>query len=140
MTSAEIRRNIQYNENYINSYQNSIRNLENQISQLQQLRGKVQSLQNNFGSRQAGRKSRLSSLFSIPLNVKMVSKYQSAMYQLLTGSEYNNAYHGLSAAQDRINSRMRGLQNEINACNGQISYYRGRVSYWRNQLRYAQDK
>ena len=44
MTSAEIRRNIQYNENYINSYQNSKRNLENKINQLQQLRGKADCL------------------------------------------------------------------------------------------------
>ena len=139
MTSAEIRGSIRYHEGLVSSYQNSVRQLENQINELLRLKGKFQNLQSNFGSRQSNRKNKLAGLFSTTLKVKMISNYRSGMNQLLTGSEYSNSYNGLSAAQERINTKIRSIQKEINAYNDKIVHTRGRIAYFRNQLAHAQD-
>lgn len=137
MTKAEIQGKIWYHEGQVNIYRNNISNLEGKIYELERLRTKVRTLQATFENKQSLRKRKLSNIFSTKLNVKMISTYTTAMNDLLSGPEYRNAYNGLVSAQERINSQIRSIQNEIQANKNDLDYNSGRVSYWRNQLQYA---
>lgn len=139
MTKAEVQGNIRYNENLVTQYRNNISHLEAQIRELERLRAKFQNLQSTFGNKQSRRKNKLASVFSSKANVKMLTTYASAMNGLLTGSEYKNAYNGLSSVQEKINSQIRSLSREINQNNENLNYRIGRISYWKSQLQYATD-
>ena len=64
MTENEIIRKISYNNDRIGACRADIRNLENQIAQLETLRGKVQNLHSNFSNRQSRRRAKLSNMYS----------------------------------------------------------------------------
>lgn len=139
MTSSEIWWNIRYHEDLIGSYQYSIRQLENQIYQLQHLRGKFQNLQTNLVNKQVMRKNKLSNVFNSTLSLSMVRKYANGMQELLNGFEYSNAYNGLIQGQERINWKINTIQNEISSYNNKIAYSRNCIIYWQNQMQYAED-
>lgn len=140
MTKAEVQSNIRYNQGLVEQYSNTISRLQSQINELERLRMKYQGLQNSFGNRQSDRKRKLASVFSAKANVRMLSIYASAMNSLLSGSEYMDAYNGLSVAQERINSRIRELSWQINDNVAKINYRQGRIDYWTNQLQYITSK
>lgn len=137
MTRAQVNSNIRYNENLIRSYQKSVQSLNSQIEELSALKRKIQGYQSEFSSRERNRKNRLSNNFSGKFNLKFVMSYVTGMISLLSGSEYRNAYNGLSEAIHRIDKQIAGLRREVNSYNGQISYRRQRIDYWKRQLRYA---
>lgn len=140
MTKAEVQSNIRYNQGLVEQYSNTISRLQSQINELERLRMKYQGLQNSFGNRQSDRKRKLASVFSAKANVRMLSIYASAMNSLLSGSEYMDAYNGLSVAQERINSQIRELSWQINDNVAKINYRQGRIDYWTNQLQYITSK
>lgn len=139
MTKSEVRKKICHYENSADACRREIRSLENKIHELEMLRSKFQTLQDSFGSRQAERRQKLSNLFSSRLHIKMISTYTSAMNGLLTGSEYQNAYGGLSAAMERINSQIRRTQNEIQMNNSNLKYSIRKMNYWKSCLKDAKD-
>ena len=139
MTKSEVRKNIRQYENSADACRRNIRSLENKIHELERLRSKFQALQDSFGSRQTDRRQKLSNLFSTRLHVKMISAYTSAMNGLLTGSEYQNAYGGLSAAMERINAQIRRLQNESQMNNSNLNYSIRKMNYWKSRLKDAKD-
>lgn len=137
MTKAQVNSNIRYNENLIRTYQRSVQSLNSQIEELNMLKRKIQGYQSEFSSRERNRKNKLSNNFSGRFNLKFVISYVKGMIGLLTGSEYRNAYNGLSEAIHRIDKQIDSLRREVNSYNGQISYRRKRIDYWKRQLRYA---
>ncbi len=139
MTKTEVWNNIYYNENLAANYNDNIKALECQIRELEQLRSKLQGLQSSFAQKQSARKSKLSSLMSANLSIKMISTYVSSMSNLVTGAEYSNAFRGLSLAQDRINEQMRSIRRAIEANGNNLNDRRRIVRYWYGQLQYATD-
>lgn len=136
MKRSQINANIRYNESLINDYQRTLRSLNAQINELNALRGKVQAFQNDFGSMERTRKSKVLSITGTS-NLRSVSIYVNGMQCVIGGWEYTTAYHGLDEAVRRINSEISSLSGQVNHYNGLISYRNGRNVYWRRQLRYA---
>ena len=56
------------------------------------------------------------------------------MSQLLEGSDFNNAYEGLSEAKRIINRKILEIDQQLDDCKGRIAYRRQRRDYWRAQL------
>lgn len=193
MTKQEVYSNIQYNENLIRQYTEQINRLHSQIAdcnsqlsgyngrktqlysaldqvkqqirELEQLQKKIQTLQDKFSEKQNKRKSMLSKSYQNKPDVCFINSYISGMTELLSGTEYKNAYNGLVSAiesvksrgsracneQDNItreiwqmeiyiensNSRINSFRSDINHYNNQINYRRQRLNYWRQQLQYA---
>lgn len=135
MTENEIIRKISYNNGRIGECRANIRNLEDQIAQLEALRGKVNNLHSNFASRQSKRCAKLSNMSSASKrNRNIVSRYTSAMGSLLKGSEYNNTSNGLSVAVERINAQIRSLGGQIQSNNNSIYQYNRNIDYWNREL------
>ncbi len=193
MTRAEVQENIRYNERLLTQYQNQVNDiqhkihslesqasslysqksgyisdinkLEKQIDELNQLKRKYQTLQDDFYSRQAKRLNRLGTIDSQNLKVKFINSYVDGMKLLLSGSEYKAAYNNLTESKEiiakEINSIQRRIdnlkntvvsvereidskQNSINSYRSQrstaesnLSYRKQRITYWRKQLRFA---
>lgn len=139
MSKSEIYHNIRYYENEIASYQYQIRKLKNKLSKLQSLHQKYNALQTNFGSRQSLRKSKLSSLSTNNMNVKLVRHYYGGMSDLLGGSYFNQTYSGLDEAKSRICSSMNIVQNKIDSLQDAISSCERRIDRLYDELNEIED-
>lgn len=137
MTVNDIRNNIIYNENLIDQFYSEKVDIESKIDELERLRGKFTVLQNNFGAKQDRRLQGLSRFSQMTISNKIVPTYLSGMSALLNGAQYQDAYHGLSAAKGKVNSKIQELLQQLHDCEGRISYREGRKSYWQEQLRLA---
>lgn len=137
MTVEEIRSNIRYNENLIDQYISEKADLEKQIDELDLLKSKYSSVQTNFGDRQQQRQNKLASFLSSGVQNKILGRYYDGMNGLLTGTDFNNAYNGLSEAQQIISNKITQLDQQLDDCEGNLSYRRQRLSYWQSQLNIA---
>ena len=134
MTIAEIRSNIRYNENLIEQYSNEKRGLETQISELEALSSKFSGLQSRFGDRQQQRQNKLSFFLSSCLQNQILKRYYNGMNGLLGGSDFNNAYDGLSEAKRKISQKINQLDDQLDDCKERIAYRRRRRDHWKYQL------
>ncbi len=140
MTVNEIRNNIRNNENLIEKVHSEKVSIENMISELEQLRTKFDILQTDFGSKQDSRQQGLSMFKQISIGNKIFSAYLSGMTDLLNGTEFNNAYDGLTVAKGKITTKIQELFQELSDCEGRIIYYQNRKNYWEEQLRLVQEQ
>ena len=134
MTVSQIRSNIRYNENLIDEYTRERRELEKQIEELEALGDKYGRLQTRFGDRQQLRQSKLAAFLSSRIQNQILKQYYNGMSQLLGGSDFNNAYEGLSEAKRIINRKILELDQQLEDCKGRIAYRKQRRDYWRAQL------
>lgn len=139
MTRSEINENIRYNEDLRDSYRRSVQELNAQIGELSRLKAKISGAQTTFSSRQSARKSKLHTVSAGLMNIKSLKEYVSGMDNLLTGSEYRKAYNGLTTAQERVASKIRSIQSQVDSYEEKIAYRNERISYWQDQLRYAKE-
>ncbi|MEE0931023.1 MAG: hypothetical protein UIM53_08485 [Acutalibacteraceae bacterium] len=137
MTISEIQSNINYNEGLIEQFYTEKRTLETQIDELEQLREKFTTLQNNFGSKQESRQQGLAKFTHTNINNKIFSNYFNGMTSLLSGRQFNDAYEGLSTAKQTINTKLQELMQNLTECEGNITYRENRKAYWQEQLRLA---
>ena len=137
MTVNEIRNNIIYNENLINQFYAEKRTIETQINELEQLRGKFTTLQNNFGTKQESRQQGLLRFSQVIVSNKIFSNYLKGMTSLLCGRQFNDAYNGLTTAKQKINTKLNELIQNLYDCEERISYRENRKIYWQEQLRLA---
>ncbi len=137
MTANEIRDNIRYNENLIDQFYAEKAEIEKKIEELELLRAKFTTLQDNFGSKQERRKQGLSVFAQTTISNKIVPGYLNGMSALLNGAEFNNAFQGLSTAKGKINGKIQELLQELHDCEGRIEYRTDRKLYWQEQLRLA---
>lgn len=140
MTSSEIRNNIQYNENLINQYNAEKRNINNKLDELECLRDKFSTLQNDFGNRQFRRQQNLSIYSSKRLQNKIFASYCTGMGSLLRGTEFNNAYEGLSYAKQKINVKIQELIGDLSSCERKIANANAQKEYWKAQLIIAESE
>lgn len=135
-TKATIQGNIRYNENLVNSYQNSLQQLNEKINQLQSLKGRLQSCQNDFYSRERARSSQVGNgIFSN--HPQFFNSFISGMRSLIDGGEFWHKYNALSDAINRVELEIRNLINQANSCSNDLKYRQNRINYWQRQLRYA---
>ncbi len=137
MTANEIRNNIRYNENLIDQFYAEKAEIEKKIEELECLRTKFTTLQDNFGSKQEHRKQGLARFSQTTISNKIVAGYAAGMNELLNGTQFNNAFNGLSTARSTITAKIQELIQELHACEGRIEYRNGRKLYWQEQLRLA---
>lgn len=137
MTVNEIRNNIIYNENLIDQFYAEKRRIETQIDELEQLRGKFTTLQNNFGAKQESRQQGLLRFSHAIVSNKIFSNYFNGMTSLLGGHQFNDAYNGLTTAKQKINNKLQELLENLSDCEGRITYRENRKIYWQEQLRLA---
>ena len=137
MTVNEIRNNIIYNENLIEQYYAEKRSIEAQIDELEQLRGKFTTLQNNFGAKQESRQQGILRFTHTIVSNKIFSNYLNGMTSLLSGHQFNDAYDGLTTAKQKINTKINELLQNLYDCEGRITYRENRRVYWQEQLRLA---
>ena len=76
--------------------------IEVQISELEQLRGKFTTLQNNFGAKQESRQQGLLRFSHTIVSNKIFSNYLNGMTSLLSGCQYNDVYDGLTTAKQAL--------------------------------------
>ena len=137
MTADEIRYNIWYNEDLIDQYTSEKASLEKKIDELDQLKSKFGSVQTSFGDQQQKRKNKLASFLSSSVQNKILGKYYDGMNGLLTGTDYNNAYNGLSEAKRVISNKISQLDQQLDDCKDNLAYRRQRRDYWQSQLEIA---
>lgn len=135
MTEYEIRNNIRYNEELVDDCQSKIRELEEQIDSLECLKSKFLTLQTNFGDRQDARKRGLSGIFNKTGQMRIASRYYSGMNDLLNGTEFMNAYNGLSDAKDAIVQELNKIYTKKDDLSGELNYRKQRITYWKTQLK-----
>lgn len=138
MTEHEIKIKIRKNEDMVDSCQSRIRELEEQIDNLECLRSKFSTLQTNFGDRQDIRKRGMSGVFGKTAQMKIASRYYAGMNDLLNGSEFMNAYNGLSDAKDTIVREIDRIYTQKDDLTGELNYRKQRITYWETQLRKLQ--
>lgn len=134
MTSNEIRANIRYHENCIDSYYREKRNLEGQLDDLEALRDKFSSLQNRFAAKQDARNRSIARFSALKIHNSIFTTYLSGMLDLITGSSFNNAYEGLNEAKERIRNQMQNVLQRIDDCEDNIAYHIRRKSECESQL------
>lgn len=134
MSSAQIRATIRANEEGIYEREAIIRKLNEELGELEALRGKFSKLQTDFESRQNQRRSSLSALSVNHFGSSIAPRYYEGMKNLIDGNEFRNADAGLSEAKNRIYRKMRDIENEINEHRARIQYLESRNSYWRSEL------
>lgn len=132
-----IYRNIRYHENLIQSYKYTISELNGQIDELITLKGKLQSYQQDFSTRESNRKNRLLNRFSSNMNFKFLSAYINGMRNLVSGSEYRKAYNGISSGIARVNTQISQLRGDVEDYNNKIRYSNKQISFWKRQIKYA---
>lgn len=137
MTVSEIRTNIIYNENLIEQYYAEKKTTEAQIIELEQLRGKFTTLQNNFGAKQESRQHVLSRFSRTIVSNNIFTNYLNGMTSLLEGRQFNDAYDGLTTAKQKINAKLNELLQDLDDCEARITYRENRKVYWQEQLRLA---
>lgn len=137
MNSYEIRNNIRYNENLIDQYYSEKAGIVTKIEELEQLQKRFTTFQNEFCEIQDHRQLGLTKFSQTTISNKIIPSYISGMNALLRGAEFNNAYHGLTAAKSKVESKRQELLQELRDCEGRISYRESRKLYWQEQLRYA---
>ncbi|WP_075718706.1 hypothetical protein [Roseburia sp. 499] len=138
MTEYEIRSKIRRNEDMVDSYQSQIRELEEQMEDLEYLRSKFSTLQTNFGNKQDVRKRGLSGVFAKTAQIKIASRYYSGMNDLLNGTEFMNAYNGLSDAKDTIVRELDKIFTQREDLTRELNYRKQRITYWETELRKLQ--
>ena len=137
MTTYQIRSNITYNENILDELRTEKREVERKLVELDALKVKVSNLQSRFGDKQEHRKTMLLGVTRSTIQNKILKTYYDGMNGLLSGTEFSNAYEGLSESKRRIDSKIAGLHRELSRCNENIAYRNERCEYWRAQLAIA---
>ena len=137
MTADEIRYNIWYNEDLIDQRIAEKVDLEKQIEELDLLKSKFSRVQTDFGDRQQQRKNNLASFLSNSVQNKIPGRYYDGMNGLLTGADFNKAYHGLSEAKDIISSKISQLDQRLDDCRDNLAYRRRQRDYWQSRLNIA---
>lgn len=137
MTTYQIRSNITYNENILDELRTEKREVERKLVELDALKVKVSNLQSRFGDKQEHRKTMLLGVTRSTIQNKILKTYYDGMNGLLSGTEFSNAYEGLSESKRRIDSKIAGLDRELSRCNENIAYRNERCAYWRAQLAIA---
>ena len=138
-TRAEIKNNIRYNEDLINTYQKSVSKLKKQISELKSLKSKMQSYQKDFSNRESKRKSKVINGFGNKKSFRFVSAYINGMKKLITGSEYKKAYNSISSGIKKVDKEISHLRSDVSEYEDKINYRKKRVSYWYDQLKNVKD-
>ena len=124
----------------VESYENQIKTLEEQVNNLENLKSKFITLQYNFGARQDVRKKYLAGVSSKTAQIKTASQYYSGMTDLLNSSEFLNAYDGLSDGKDAILREQDKLFTQIEDLSAELNNRRQRITYWQTKLRTIKDK
>ena len=137
MTVEEIKSNIRYNEDLIDQYIREKRILERRIADFDLLKNKYISFQNAFGEQQQSRQRKLASFLSSNVQNQIVGKFYDGMNGLLFGTDFNNAYEGLTEAKRVINRKITELDQQLDDCKGNLAYRRGRLDYWQRELEAA---
>ena len=193
MTRQEVLNNIAYNENLVNQYQREINNLNNRIrtlnadinqynsrisnynskkqtlnrelDELRRLKTKLTGLKDRFTQRQTNRVNNFNKYNTFSKGVNFIASYITGMKDLLSGQEYRNAYNGLTSAEEKVTSKIRAKQEDVNSVQNQINsaqrsidntkaninscrtkinqrnsdltYRKRRIQYWKEQLQYA---
>ncbi len=132
MTIEEVRSNIRYNEDLIDQFTAEKNGLYNQIEELEALGGKFTNLQTKFGDMQSARQQKLRSFATI--SNKIFSSYLAGMRDLLSNTEFQNTYDGLSTARGKVRAKIEEIARQISDCEEKIRYRREQAQYWRQQL------
>ena len=106
MTTYQIRSNITYNENILDELRTEKREVERKLVELDALKVKVSNLQSRFGDKQEHRKTMLLGVTRSTIQNKILKTYYDGMNGLLSGTEFSNAYEGLSESKRRIDSKI----------------------------------
>ena len=134
MTESRIRSNITYNQNILDELYMEKSKIESQLYELDLLRDKVSGLQQRFGDRQQHRQTMLQRITHSTIQNKILKTYYDGMKVLLSGTEFNSAYEGLSESKCKINREVEVLQESLGRCVDNIAYRKERCDYWRSQL------
>lgn len=70
--------------------------------------------------------------------MKIASRYYAGMNDLLNGSEFMNAYNGLSDAKDTIVREIDRIYTQKDDLTGELNYRKQQITYWETQLRKLQ--
>lgn len=140
MTEQEIKNNIRYNEELIESYQSQKRAFEEQISSLECLKSKFITLQTNLEIRQDVRKRGLLGVSEKISQIKIAARYYNGMSELLNGREFVNVYNGLTDVKNMINREINKIYMDLDEVSAKINNRTQRISYWRTKLRNIQYK
>ena len=140
MIEQEIKNNIRYNEELIESYQSQKRAFEEQINSLECLKSKFITLQTNFEIRQDVRKRGLLGVSEKISQIKIASRYYNGMSELLNGREFVNVYDGLTDVKNMINREINKIYMDLDEVSAKINNRTQRISYWRTKLRNIQYK
>lgn len=134
MTESQVRANITYNQNILDELYMEKSKIESQLYELDMLRDKVSGLQQRFGEKQQHRQTMLQRFTHSTIQNKILKTYYDGMKGLLSGTEFNSAYEGLSESKCKINGKVEVLQESLGRCVDNIAYRKERCDYWRNQL------
>ena len=67
--------------------------------------------------------------------MRIASRYYSGMNDLLNGTEFMNAYNGLSDAKDAIVQELNKIYTKKDDLSGELNYRKQRITYWKTQLK-----
>jgi chromosome segregation ATPase len=135
MSESNIRNKIYQYEKDIDLYYSKIKKLEQDISELEDLKSKYSSYQREFEMHQSKRKNTLENVKENRVSAKIVSKYYEGMQQLLTGNDFLNAYNGLDNVKTVINSKIQNMLDEIDSYRAKIRSCNDNISYLKSELR-----
>ncbi len=135
MTEYEIREQIAYYEDEIQSKRQYIRKQEDKLAELDALKSKLGSLEYEFEGKQTTRRSKLSLLSLLTGKCRIAKGYFDGMSGLLSGSDYRNALSGFDMAagrvgqeQDLCKANISGAAREIARCNDRIDSLRQQLA------------
>lgn len=139
MTSSEIFENIRYYENLKEKALSERRQLYNNLEDLEILRRRLLSLQDDFVSKNNVRKQKLQSVGLSGLSISFIPKYIQGMNSLLGGNDYNKAINGIDTALKKTAYKIDLTDTEVKKTESNIAQYDAKICYWHSQLQYAQD-
>lgn len=134
MTSEEIRANIRNCDVILDQFYKEKNVLEQELDELDKLKNKFATLQNDFVNSQKSRLGKMAIYFVKSIQNNIFKKYYEGMNEFLSGREFVKAYDGLSEAKQKISNKMRELLETLDTCENNIVNKTNERNYWQSQL------
>lgn len=133
MTEYEISQQISQLERDIAGVRTKIANAESNISYLNSLKNDCGDYQTDFEDYRRMRKKKITDIYKISGQQKLVEGYEGALEELLNGSAYVNTNGHMDSAKNEIDMEIERQKQMITGYNSQISGWNNSISYWRQQ-------
>lgn len=134
MTEAEILYHIRSCETQRDEYTRKIKKYEEQDDELNSLKSRFASLQNDFVAREQQQLGKLAVAGLRSFTLRSARSYMEGMRSLISGSDFQNANSGLDTAMGTIQQERQRVRDRLSDAEQARKKVIQDLQYWQEQL------